>query len=135
MYARSRHVVALGLAAFAAGGSGCAAATAGTPAGTAGIRAGIAGTAVVAPTCPVQRPGETCARPYLGTLIVYRGTQHRRVRQLRTDTHGRFHIDLAPGHYMISARRVGYRIVRNASVTVRPHHVTHVTVEFDAGIR
>jgi hypothetical protein len=115
------------VAAFA---SGCATAVADTD-------AGISGHAELGPLCPVQRPGKPCTRPYQTTLIVYTARHHRRVRKLHTDRHGRFHIDVAPGHYIIAGPHTGtrYPAAQDVRVTVRPHRVTHVTVSFDTGIR
>jgi hypothetical protein len=124
--------LAILLASLAAFVSGCATAAAQTD-------AGIAGRAELGPTCPVQRPHTTCTRPYQTTLILYSAPHHRRIRKLRTDRRGRFHIDIGPGRYVITGTRTGplhgQPTAQDVNATVRPHRVTHVTISFDTGIR
>jgi hypothetical protein len=51
---------------------------------------------------------------------------------------GRFSLRIAPGRYVlrpVQPRPRTFPLGREIAVTVRPHHITHVNVLFDTGIR
>jgi hypothetical protein len=100
------------------------------------LDSGVRGKVLYGPTCPVERPGERCVRPYEAALRIRRQTTHELVATVRSGKDGRFRVRLAPGRYVIvpvsghpypqaSPRRVG----------VRRHRFTRVTIRFDSGIR
>jgi hypothetical protein len=97
-----------------------------------GIRANV----VYGPTCPVERPGERCERPYDATLRIRARSTHRIVRTVRSGRDGRFKVRLRPGRYVVEPVE-GERYPRADPVpaTVRAHRFTRVTVSFDSGIR
>ena len=97
---------------------------------------GIAGKALFGPTCPVERPGETCVRPYRATIVIRRETTHRLVARVRSSAQGRFRIALSPGTYLLVPQN-GSPYPRSSPqlATVRRHHYTHVVISYDSGIR
>jgi hypothetical protein len=97
---------------------------------------GIAGTVLYGPTCPVERPGETCARPYRATIVIRRKATHRFVARLQSSAQGRFRISLAPGTYLLVPQN-GRPFPRSSSqlATVHRHRYTHVVISYDSGIR
>jgi hypothetical protein len=97
---------------------------------------GIAGTVLYGPTCPVERPGQTCVRPYRATIVIRRKATHKLVARVRSSAQGRFRISLAPGSYLLLPQN-GRPYPRSSPqlVTVRSHHYTHVVISYDSGIR
>src|SRR3954447_26572068 len=62
---------------------------------------GITGRVTEWPTCPVQRPGETCSKPYPAHVTAERaGTE---VAAIDAGGDGRYRIELEPGDYRICA--------------------------------
>jgi hypothetical protein len=112
-------------------------ACAGSPAATSStpVDSGVAGRVLLGPTCPVQRPGQTCVRPYQTTVAVHKSAGGRLVKRFRSSTNGRFRVHLAPGRYRFQATHKGYPRLQPISVTVRPRRFITVTVMFDTGIR
>jgi hypothetical protein len=119
--------LALALAACGAGAAG--------PAG-ASPDSGVRGIVLYGPTCPVQRPGQTCERPYQATVVVSRASSGRFVARTRSAADGRFAVRLTSGHYLIKASS-GARYPRPVSrvVSVTAGHFTTVTLHVDSGIR
>jgi hypothetical protein len=110
--------------------AGSSAATSSTP-----VDSGVTGRVWLGPTCPVQRPGETCMRPYQATLAVHKSAGGRLVKRFRSSTNGRFRVHLPPGRYRFQATHKGYPRLQPISVTVRPHRFATITIRFDTGIR
>jgi hypothetical protein len=108
---------------------GCSSSTA------AGVDSGIAGRVLLGPTCPVQRNGQRCVRPYQASLTVYTAADHHRVKTFRSRRDGRFRVRLAPGRYSVEATRAGPPRSQPLVVNVHRHRFTHVTISFDSGIR
>jgi hypothetical protein len=100
------------------------------------LDSGIAGTVMFGPTCPVERPGMTCERPYEATIAIRRERNHRLVARVQSSAQGRFRISLARGTYLLVPQN-GRPYPRSSPqlVTVRSHHYTHVVISYDSGIR
>lgn len=97
---------------------------------------GIAGKVVIAPTCPVERPGMICQRPYQATITIRRQSTHTLVGHVRSSDQGRFRIALTPGTYLLVPQN-GRPYPRGSSqtVTVHAHRYTSVVIRYDSGIR
>jgi hypothetical protein len=107
------------------------------PAGAeARLRSGVRGKVLYGPTCPVERAGESCVRPYEATFRILRRATHDVVARTRSDMDGRFRVHLAPGRYIIvPASGRPYPRASPEPVVIRPHEFTRVTIMFDSGIR
>jgi hypothetical protein len=91
---------------------------------------------VYGPTCPVQRPGQSCTRPYQATIKVRREPSGRLVASPRSDRAGHFSVRLAPGQYRLEpVSGHPFPHARPQQVAVRAHHFTHVVINYDSGIR
>jgi hypothetical protein len=100
------------------------------------LHSGVRGKVLYGPTCPVERIGQTCVKPYETTLRIRKRATRKVVARTRSGTDGRFIVRLAPGRYIIEP--VSGRPYPHASpqpVLVRRHEFTKVTIEFDSGIR
>ena len=99
------------------------------------VDSGIRGHVLYGPTCPVQRVGQTCTRPYQATIAV-RGRGGRLVARVRSSSGGYFSVRLTPGRYVL-VPEAGRPFPRSSSqsVTVRSHRYTNVTISYDSGIR
>jgi hypothetical protein len=100
------------------------------------LDSGIRGYVTYGPTCPVERPGERCERPYDATLRIRVRTTHRLVVTVRSGGDGRFRVRLQPGRYVIDPV-AGHPFPRASPVfvTVRAHRFATATIAFDSGIR
>ena len=97
---------------------------------------GIRGTVLYGPTCPVQRPGQTCERPYQASITIRREPSDLVAARVRSDSHGRFTVRLRAGTYLLQPRnRMPFPRARTQTVSVRRHAFTSVTIRFDSGIR
>jgi hypothetical protein len=98
---------------------------------------GVRGQVLYGPTCPVQRIGQSCTRPYAATILVRRESSGRRVATLHSSAHsGRFSVRLSPGRYRLEPRSGHpYPVARPQTVRVRRHRFTSVTINYDSGIR
>jgi hypothetical protein len=125
---REREFIAGTLVALAL--LGTAASSAGHPG------SGVSGQVLVGPTCPVERPAQSCVKPYQGTLRFKRARSGVLVRKLRTDPDGRFALRLSPGRYVIEAVS-GHPYPRGSPkpLLVRRHKISHVRIILDSGIR
>jgi hypothetical protein len=106
-----------------------------TCASAAKADSGIAGRVLIGPTCPVERPGESCEQPYAVKIDVLGAARHRLVRTFRSGADGRFRITLASGRYTLKAARPGLPSLAPRNVTVRRAAFTKVKLVFDTGIR
>ena len=97
---------------------------------------GIVGEVRIGPTCPVERPGKICERPYRATITIRSDTKHRFVARVRSSATGRFRIALAPSTYLLVPQN-GHPYPRSSPLlaTVDNHHYTTVLVSYDSGIR
>jgi hypothetical protein len=88
------------------------------------------------PTCPVQRVGESCTRPYRATIRIVREAVSRTVTTVRSAADGRVSVRLTPGRYLLKPQTAHpFPRAVAETVTVRPHRFTTVTVNYDSGIR
>ena len=88
------------------------------------------------PTCPVQRIGQTCVRPYQATITIRSEATGRVVARARSSANGRFRIPLAPGSYLL-VPQAGRPYPRSSpqTTTVHRHRYTSVVIAYDSGIR
>jgi len=106
---------------------------------TAGAcNSGIQGTVTLGPTCPVERPGMTCYKPYAGTIDIFNESD-RLVKTVHSSTDGKLRISLKPGTYTLKPQPRDparpYPIGKPVTVTVKPGSYTTVNIEYDTGIR
>jgi hypothetical protein len=116
---------------------GALAFTAALPGSAASPSSGISGVVLYGPTCPVQRVGETCTRPYQATITVRREPEGRFIARVRSSpSSGRFTLHLPPGRYLLVPRS-GVPYPRGSSVIAVVHRLryTNVTIRYDSGIR
>lgn len=97
---------------------------------------GIKGEVSIAPTCPVERPGRVCERPYQATITIRREPRHTLVARVRSSATGHFRIALAPGSYLLVPQNVRpYPRSSPQVATVQSHRYTSVRINYDSGIR
>jgi hypothetical protein len=96
----------------------------------------IEGKVRAAPACPVERLGSPCpSRPVPGASVQV--LQHTSVvATARTDSAGRYRLNVAPGAYTIVATNVGgYRSTAQRRVSAVGGQQTTVDLVVDTGIR
>ena len=109
--------------------------------GTAGgaarqVDSGIRGLVLYGPTCPVQRPGRSCERPYQASIAIRRVRAGTLVMRVRSGVGGRFTVHLAPGSYvLVPSNGRPYPRAHPQTVSVHRDAFTSVTVRYDSGIR
>lgn len=102
---------------------------------------GVRGQVLYGPTCPVQRPGQTCERPYQATVVVTHARARGVIAGVGTSADGRFTVRVPAGSYLVKATsrtgtsRTGYPRPSSQVVSVTAHHFTGLTIRFDSGIR
>jgi hypothetical protein len=133
--ARGAIRLAIGIALVSV--AGCGAATTDTtpretgPSTTTTPATGTTGVVQASPTCPVQRPGENCARPVsVGTVTVQPGGQ-----TVALDSTGAFRLQLARDTYTLTVATNQAMSCRPTSVTIRADETTTITIDCDTGIR
>lgn len=97
---------------------------------------GITGNVEIGPTCPVERPGRVCERPYRATITIQREPKRTLVARVQSSATGHFRIALAPGRYLLLPQN--HRPYPRSSpqdVTVHSHRYTTVRINYDSGIR
>jgi hypothetical protein len=100
------------------------------------VNSGVRGLVLYGPTCPVQRAGQTCERPYQATIVFRREPSRRIVARGHSGADGRFTVHLRAGRYLVAPRNgVPYPRAQSQTVSVSSHHFTAVTIHFDSGIR
>lgn len=111
----------------------------GKPTPPAQLTSGIEGKIVMGPTCPVERfpqePG--CGeRPYQATVRVKTRDGKKVVAEFASGADGKFRVVLAPGTYLIDPE-VGsvYPRANTQEVVVTKNVFTHITIQYDSGIR
>jgi hypothetical protein len=100
------------------------------------LDSGIRGLVVYGPTCPVQRPGHTCVKPYAAWITIRREPKGTVAARVHASSDGRFTARLRAGHYLLVPRN-GSPLPRAQSqdVSVHRHRFTDVTIHFESGIR
>jgi hypothetical protein len=98
--------------------------------------AGIIGDVRIEPTCPVERPGKVCEKPYRATITVRRQPRPTLVARVQSSATGHFRIALAPGRYLLIPQN-GHPYPRSSPqvATVHSHRYTTVLINYDSGIR
>lgn len=97
---------------------------------------GIRGRVVYGPTCPVQRLGHTCERPYQASITIRRKSTDKVVARVRSSADGGFTVRLRGGVYVLHPQNgKPYPRAETQTVTVRRHRFTTIVVSFDSGIR
>jgi hypothetical protein len=100
------------------------------------LDSGIRGRVLYGPTCPVQRPGRSCERPYHASIAIRREHTGTLVMHVRSGAGGRFTAFLRPGAYLLVPRNGSpYPRARSRTVSVRRNAFTVVTIRYDSGIR
>jgi hypothetical protein len=103
---------------------------------SARLDSGLHARVLFGPTCPVQRVGDSCIRPYQATIRILREPAHELVATMRSAADGRFSVRLTPGRYLLEPRAGRpYPRSRPQTVTVHAHRFTNVTINYDSGIR
>lgn len=131
---RVRTLIAALVLLLVAAGTGTACAL--HVASTTRLDSGLAGRVSYGPTCPVQRAGQSCTRPYRAELSIRNARTRALVARVRSSWQGRFRLPLAPGRYLI-VPQVGrpYPTAFAQTATVGRHRYTYVTIHYDSGIR
>ncbi|MDQ2894279.1 MAG: carboxypeptidase-like regulatory domain-containing protein [Actinomycetota bacterium] len=97
---------------------------------------GLRGRVLYGPTCPVQRPGAICERPYQATLVVSRTASRGTVARVSTSADGRFTVPLRAGSYLVRVTsHTTYPRSWSQKISVTRHHFTSLTIRIDSGIR
>lgn len=97
---------------------------------------GIAGKVMIGPTCPVERPGRVCERPYQTSITIRRKPKGTVVARVQSSATGQFRIALAPGTYRVIPRNARpYPRSSPQLATVHSHRYTTVLIHYDSGIR
>ncbi|TMK97534.1 MAG: hypothetical protein E6G34_07360 [Actinobacteria bacterium] len=102
----------------------------------AGLESGLHVRVLYGPTCPVQRIGQSCTRPYRASIRIVHEPDMRTLRTVRSSSDGRVSVRLRPGRYLLSPQ-AGPPLPRSRAraVTVYAHRFTSVTIHYDSGIR
>lgn len=97
---------------------------------------GVRGLVLIGPTCPVQRPGHSCVRPYKDLISVRREPGGEVIARVHSKADGRFIVLLRVGRYLLQPRNgTPFPRAQSQAITVRRHRFTTVTISFDSGIR
>jgi hypothetical protein len=88
------------------------------------------------PTCPVQRPGQTCVRPFQASITIRREPAGTVAALVRSGADGRFAARLRVGRYLLQPHNgKPFPRAQPQVISVSRHHFTSVTIRFDSGIR
>jgi hypothetical protein len=97
---------------------------------------GVRGLVLYGPTCPVQRPGQSCVRPYQASITIRREPAGTVVQRVRSAADGRFTARLTVGRYRLQPRNgKPFPRAQPQTISVHRHQFTAVTIRFDSGIR
>ena len=97
---------------------------------------GIRGLVLYGPTCPVERPGHSCVRPYAAWITIRREPKGTVAVRVHASSDGRFTARLRAGHYLLVPRNgKPFPRARSQAVSVHRHRFSAVTIRFDSGIR
>jgi hypothetical protein len=100
---------------------------------------GIEGLVLLGPICPPTQQGQLCPdKPFAASLTLQASGPDSEPLMVRSGEDGRFRIRLAPGEYTltpISPNPSTPPYAEPQLVRVEPGQFTHVTVEYESGIR
>ncbi|KKR80184.1 MAG: hypothetical protein UU73_C0006G0012 [Candidatus Daviesbacteria bacterium GW2011_GWA1_41_61] len=97
---------------------------------------GIYGQVILSPTCPVQKAGEECTKPYQGTVIIKNYDQSQEVTSFTTNSKGEFRVSLPPGrYYLLLGGDRSFPFLKPTSVEVKANQYTKIDLNVDTGIR
>jgi hypothetical protein len=100
------------------------------------LDSGIRGLVLYGPTCPVQRPGHTCVKPYAAWITIRREPKGTVAAHVHAGSDGRFTARLRAGHYLLIPRNgKPFPRAQSRAVSVHRHRFTTVTMLFGSGIR
>lgn len=100
------------------------------------LDSGSHGRVLYGPTCPVQRPGRSCERPFRASIAIRREHTRALVMNVSSGAGGSFTIYLAPGAYLLVPRNGRlFPRAHSLAVSVRRNAFTAVTIRYDSGIR
>jgi protein SCO1 len=100
------------------------------------LDSGLHARVLVGPTCPVQRVGQSCIRPYQATISILREPKNSVVATARSAADGRFSVRLTPGRYLLEPHAGRpFPTSRPQTATVYAHRFTDVIINYDSGIR
>jgi hypothetical protein len=127
-----RMIQRLGLVAAAGAVFAIATASAASPPPDSGVR----GLVLFGPTCPVERPGHSCERPYRASISIRREPAGKLIARVRSASDGRFTATLRVGRYVLQPRNgTPFPRAQSQTITVRRHRFTSVTIRFASGIQ
>lgn len=97
---------------------------------------GIYGQVILGPTCPVQRIGEECTKPYQGAVIIKNYDQSQEVTSFTTNSKGEFRVSLPSGsYYLLVGGGRSLPFLKATSVAVKANQYTKIELNIDTGIR
>ena len=104
--------------------------------GSGGGSGAVVGRVLSAPSCPVERAGQSCPPRLVSgaAVVVLRAGQV--ISSTHTDSSGRFHLSVAAGRCVVRATNTGGLATTAAkTVTVRANQTIYVRLVVDSGIR
>lgn len=91
------------------------------------------------PTCPVERPGMRCEKPYEGKIEVWDAAGQHLVKTVQTAPNGSARECLAAGKYLLKPVPVKpgtqYPMAKPTMVIVPSHCFITVAIKYDTGMR
>jgi hypothetical protein len=100
------------------------------------LDSGVRGVVLYGPTCPVQRPGRSCVKPYAASISIRREPAGTLIVRAHSAADGRFSVRLRAGRYLLQPRNGRpFPRAHSQTISVRRHRFTAVTIRFDSGIR
>ena len=97
---------------------------------------GAFGFVTAGPTCPVERQGQPCPPRPVSAEIDAHNAGGATVGSTRTDSHGRYALDLSPGSYeLVAVVMSSLPRCPNTPVDVQRGSATRLDISCDTGIR
>lgn len=107
--------------------------------GSEPLSSGIRGRALAGPQCPVVQAGSPCPDKPIEVSVDVLNESGDRVTTFRTDSDGRFEVDLPPGEYTLDPLPPNpdspFPSGVQQMVIVESGRFTDVTIQYDTGIR
>lgn len=100
------------------------------------VDSGIDGQVTIGPTCPVVQVGMDCAdKPFQAEFVVL-DKNGREVLRFSSDPQGLFKVNLDPGDFRLHPVSTGVMpYAADQDFIVTEGQFTHLTIQFDSGIR